>query len=167
MRVSRFCFLSIVLLGMLGLAGCDEGISPTGIDREVSITPLEVTLSLEETQQFEATVIGMTDTILTWSVDGGSGWGTVSETGLFRAPSVLPAAAFKDPSESTSLSPIATVRASCRNHPLVTVEAAVMFRVPDFAILDVNENSDTYGSLVSAHEHTGKITAWYFGHASS
>jgi hypothetical protein len=167
MKISRLWFIRVVLFGMLCVTGCDEGLTPTGIDREVMITPTEVTLNLGEVQPFDATVIGMTDTIVVWSVDGGAGWGTISETGLFTAPTVLPAAAFRDPDDSATIGSIATVRATCRNHPLVTGQATVRFWAPEFALLDVNETSDTYGELIGPQDHAGRITAWYFGHASS
>jgi len=37
---------------------------------------------------------------------------------------------------------------------------------PDFALTDVNPNSTTYGQAVSPRRHLGRISAWYFAHAT-
>ena len=39
-------------------------------------------------------------------------------------------------------------------------------QVPDFALLDVNPNSLTYSQVVSPRQEQGKVSAWYFGHAT-
>ena len=38
--------------------------------------------------------------------------------------------------------------------------------VPDFALLDVNETSQTYDQLVSPRDYLQQVSAWYFGHAT-
>lgn len=38
--------------------------------------------------------------------------------------------------------------------------------VPDFSLADVNPNSPTTGQAVSPRQQAGKISAWYFGHAT-
>lgn len=38
--------------------------------------------------------------------------------------------------------------------------------MPDFALMDVNSTSSTYGQLVSPRDHLRKVSAWYFGHAT-
>lgn len=37
---------------------------------------------------------------------------------------------------------------------------------PDFALEDVNPTSATFGMAVSPRDYIGKVTGWYFGHAS-
>ena len=37
---------------------------------------------------------------------------------------------------------------------------------PDFALKDVNTNSATHDSTISPREYLGKVSAWYFGHAT-
>lgn len=37
---------------------------------------------------------------------------------------------------------------------------------PDFALADVNPNSATFGKTVSPHDYLGRVSAWYFGHAT-
>lgn len=38
--------------------------------------------------------------------------------------------------------------------------------VPDFSLQDVNPNSTTREQMVSPRQYEGKISAWYFGHAT-
>jgi hypothetical protein len=38
--------------------------------------------------------------------------------------------------------------------------------MPDFALADVNENSATFGRMVSPRDYRGQISAWYFGAAT-
>lgn len=38
--------------------------------------------------------------------------------------------------------------------------------VPDFSLLDVNENSATHNQQVSPRQYEDKISAWYFGAAT-
>jgi hypothetical protein len=37
---------------------------------------------------------------------------------------------------------------------------------PDFSIRDVNPNSPRYDQLVSPRDYEGRVSAWYFGHAT-
>ena len=61
---------------------------------KVSVSPASVHVSTGALQQFSATVTGTTNTAVTWSISGsgcsGSACGTISATGLYRAPSTLP-----------------------------------------------------------------------------
>ena len=60
----------------------------------VTIAPTSVSLALNRTQQFTATVRNSTNTAVTWKVNGVAGGnatvGTVSSAGLYTAPSSLP-----------------------------------------------------------------------------
>jgi hypothetical protein len=56
----------------------------------VSVTPPTATVLLNATQQFSAQVTGTTNTAVTWTVDEGANWGTVSAAGLYTAPGTLP-----------------------------------------------------------------------------
>ena len=44
-----------------------------------------------QTQKFTATVTNTTNTAVTWAVSGGSAYGTIDQTGLYTAPSAVPA----------------------------------------------------------------------------
>jgi predicted small lipoprotein YifL len=37
---------------------------------------------------------------------------------------------------------------------------------PDFSLVDQNPNSATAGKAVSPRQYLGKVSAWYFGHAT-
>ena len=38
--------------------------------------------------------------------------------------------------------------------------------VPDFTLVDVNATSSTHNHLVSPRDYQGKVSGWYFGHAT-
>jgi hypothetical protein len=63
----------------------------------VSVQPTSALVTLGATQQFQATVMGSTDTTVTWEVNGVANgnaiFGTVSGTGLYTAPAVMPSPA--------------------------------------------------------------------------
>ena len=44
--------------------------------------------------------------------------------------------------------------------------SAIARRAPDFSLSDVNPNSQTRDQQVSPRQHLGRISAWYFGHAT-
>ena len=60
----------------------------------ISVSPLNVTVNLAQTQQFTATVSGTSNTAVTWTVNGVAGGtaatGAISASGLYTAPPVLP-----------------------------------------------------------------------------
>lgn len=37
---------------------------------------------------------------------------------------------------------------------------------PDFALLDVNPGSPSFGARVAPRDFLGRVSAWYFGHAT-
>src|SRR5205823_4807157 len=53
----------------------------------VAIRPSSVTLPLGGTQTFTATVMGTTDTAVTWSIQEGTQGGTITSEGVYTAPS--------------------------------------------------------------------------------
>src|SRR5215472_3662753 len=86
------------LLSLAALAGCGGGSSKsTGpMKVNVTITPSgnPVIVGVNLTQQFTASVSGISNQAVTWSVSGssctGSACGTISSTGLFTAPATPP-----------------------------------------------------------------------------
>jgi len=40
------------------------------------------------------------------------------------------------------------------------------FLEPEFSLVDVNSNSATHTQACSPRQELGKISAWYFGHAT-
>ena len=85
-------------------------------DVRVSISPAGITLAVNSTQQFGASVSGGPNNAVQWSVNGITGGdrtvGTISESGLYTAPSAVPspntvtvtATSQADTSESASAS---------------------------------------------------------------
>ncbi|HYE75216.1 MAG TPA: Ig-like domain-containing protein, partial [Blastocatellia bacterium] len=57
----------------------------------VTISPNSVTVATGATQQFTATVTGTANTKVYWYVNGGSANGTISSSGLYKAPASAPA----------------------------------------------------------------------------
>lgn len=62
----------------------------------VTITPSGGSVALGETQNFTATVEGTNDTSVIWSVIGGAAFGSITQAGVYTAPSALP-----NPAEAT------------------------------------------------------------------
>lgn len=83
----------------------------------VRLSPGSATVPLNGTQQFTATVAGGVGTEVSWGVNGVSGgdatFGTISTSGLYAAPSLMP------PSSSVS------VTATSREYPTASATAAV------------------------------------------
>jgi len=74
--------------------GSSNGSSQTPPTINVTIQPTSANLFLGQTQQFQASVTGTTNTGVTWEVNGTAGGsastGTISGTGLYTAPEILP-----------------------------------------------------------------------------
>jgi sec-independent protein translocase protein TatA len=83
----------------------------------VRLSPSSATVPLNGTLQFTATVVGGASTEVSWGVNGMSGGdamlGTISSSGLYAAPSLMP------PSSSVS------VTATSRADPTASAAAAV------------------------------------------
>jgi hypothetical protein len=54
----------------------------------------------------------------------------------------------------------------CSRKPMTTAPLPTLTLAPDFSIQDVNPNSTTHGQDVSPRAQLGKVSAWYFGHAT-
>lgn len=80
---------------MCTLAHCGVGGAQTKTsDVFVTIQPTSAALYLGQTQRFQASVTGTSNTAVTWSVNGTTGGssatGTISSAGLYTAPGILP-----------------------------------------------------------------------------
>jgi Fe-S cluster assembly iron-binding protein IscA len=92
----------------------------------VTISPTSVVIAVKDQQQFQARVTGANNTSVAWSVSGagcsGSACGTISSSGLYTAPAVLPspatilvkAASQIDPSRSASATVTLTATPNAR-----------------------------------------------------
>jgi hypothetical protein len=88
-------FIPLVVSMALIWAGCGGGkSSSTTTTVAVTISPTTASVAGGGTQQFTATVTGSTNTAVTWQVNGVPGGtaltGTISTTGLYTAPTVIP-----------------------------------------------------------------------------
>ena len=91
----RFATATVLVALTLTIANCGTS-GPNSLPSNIfiAIRPTNATLFLGQTQQFQATVTGMSNTAVAWSVNeisgGSSSVGTVSATGIYTAPGVLP-----------------------------------------------------------------------------
>ena len=88
MRRTFFWFLGLVLGSFF--AGCGRSNSPQQTIT-VMVAPPAVSVALNQQQTFTATVSGTTNTAVTWSVAGGAANGAITSTGIYTAPSAVPA----------------------------------------------------------------------------
>lgn len=92
--MSKRLLLFVVLTALIwaGCGGSKKDTTTTGVT--VTISPTNPSVAGANTQQFTATVTGSTNTGVTWQVNGVTGGdatnGTISTTGLYTAPTVLP-----------------------------------------------------------------------------
>ena len=84
----RRAYSLISLLCVVILAGCTSGTAGKVIS--VTIAPTGVNVVIGTTLQFTATVADTFNQNVTWSVVGDSTKGTISSTGLYTAPGVVP-----------------------------------------------------------------------------
>jgi hypothetical protein len=100
---SRIILLAACLLPILGcsasftqsLSSAKESTPGAKTNISMSISPQSVSIVAGQSQQFTAAVSSTTNTSISWSVNqvagGNSTTGTISSTGLYRAPSASPA----------------------------------------------------------------------------
>jgi hypothetical protein len=78
-------------------AGCGGSSDSSTAAVTISISPSSVTLPVSTSQQFSAPVSNSTNTTVTWQVNGTTGgsatFGTISTSGLYTAPGVVPSGA--------------------------------------------------------------------------
>lgn len=116
--------LSALAIGIqFFLASCGStsgGSTPPPPTIMVTVSPSNMTLSLGQSQQFQASVTGTSNTTVTWQVNGVPGGsasnGTISSTGMYAAPTVLPSP------------PSATITAVSVADPQASNSAAVMLQ---------------------------------------
>jgi hypothetical protein len=113
----------------------------------ITISPTEAALAFGATRQFTATVSGVTDTGVTWSVQEGATGGTVDQNGLYTAPATpgayhVVATSTFDPSRSAT----ATVAVSATGIPTVTID-------PPSATVPIN-GTQTFTATVSGAPNT-------------
>ena len=81
--------MDIVTVGCLAINAASFGLG-TGPGTQVTVSPPRAVVPLGGTQQFTATVAGPSDTSVTWSVVQGAMGGSITNTGLYTAPTTMP-----------------------------------------------------------------------------
>jgi hypothetical protein len=117
----------------------------------VTVSPTSAKLTEGQTEQFSASVTGATDTSVSWSVSGtgcaGSSCGTVSSTGLYTAPSSVPASVQVI---ATSLADLA-VSASAT----VTIIPPVVVTISPTSAIDAVGTQQQFQATVSGSSNKG------------
>jgi hypothetical protein len=94
----RTILAAIAALVVLTLSACGgSGNTPPPTNPTVTVSPATANVQEGSQQQFTATVTNTSDTAVTWQVNGVTGGnatvGTISSTGLYTAPAVIPSPA--------------------------------------------------------------------------
>lgn len=160
--------------------------APAGAAVTVAVSPTQVSLPANGTQQFTATVSGSTDQNVTWLVNGVPGGapslGTVSTSGVYTAPAGAPASFTATVTAQAEAAPLANgtaavaVAASTYSGPIYYVattgsdnasgSAAAPWRTIQHAMnavpagATVQVAGGTYNELVTV-THSGSATAGY------
>lgn len=124
------------LLGKLALlVGLAAGLA----GQTITVTPNAESLSTGNSKQFTAAVSGLTDTTVTWSVNGMAGGtaavGTISGSGLYTAPMALP-----------TPNPV-TITATSVMNPMVSGSVAVTVKLAGPVVSSVTPSSFPAGSF--------------------
>jgi hypothetical protein len=136
----RFATAIVLVALTLTIANCGTS-GPNSLPSNIfiAIQPTNATLFLGQTQQFQASVTGTSNTAVAWSVNGTPGGsssvGTVSATGIYTAPGVLP------PSGS------ATITATSQADQSVAVSVTVMLQ--DDIVVTVSPPSASLSPLAA------------------
>jgi hypothetical protein len=113
MRCARTCYVAVLVTFALGCGGgsggSGGGSAPSG-PISVSVSPTAMKVGANQTQQFTANVTGTSNTTVTWTSSAGS---AISQTGLYTAPTSIPAP------------PTATVTATSQADPTKSASATV------------------------------------------
>jgi hypothetical protein len=87
-----FCTAAIEMPGCTGTTSTGPSTGPSVVT--VTLQPTRISLSLGQSQQFQATVTGTSNKSVTWSAGGVAGGtasaGTISPSGLYTAPNAMP-----------------------------------------------------------------------------
>jgi len=100
---------------------------PASVPLSIAITPTWASVGLLATQQFTASVTGTSDTAVVWTVNGVVGGygpsGTISTTGLYTAPSVIPSPAAVTVTATSHADPTQSASATFTLAPLVSADS--------------------------------------------
>lgn len=121
------CVVPILPIALISCGYAGTPPSPPPPNVVVAIQPASASLFLGQTQTFQATVTGSTNTNVTWEVNGVAGGsaasGTISSVGLFTAPAILPPGARVSVTAVSQVNPkdSASVTVTLQDNILVSV----------------------------------------------
>jgi hypothetical protein len=133
----------------------------------LAVSPTSATLAPSGTQQFTSTIQGLTNTAVTWSVDGVAGGnansGTISSAGLYTAPSsmgphTVTATSAAEPADSAAASVVVANLAASAVLTYHNDDARDGADLEEVNLTPTNVNSTQFGKLL-AYPVDGQIYA--------
>lgn len=141
--------------------------APIPVVAGVNLSPTSVSAVTGATRQFTATVTGLTNTTVVWSVLEGSAGGTVSSSGLYSAPAIagtyhVKAISVADNTKSAT----ATITVTLATTPLKVAPVLRIKRDDRSAILDMDYNADNpwgqwWAMTGSGKDDAGFLVTWW------
>ena len=136
--------LPAVILGLFLGCGDDKPDTPIVVSVEPTATPV----AIGQTQQLTATVTGTGNLAVTWSVDGTATQGTITASGLYSAPAVMPNPA------TVTVRATSQANTSASGTATVTVTSAMVVTVsPSSPGVYVNETQQFTAAVVGDGNH--------------
>jgi hypothetical protein len=156
-RVIPFVLLTLLLPVLLSCGGGSAARNPNGSDPPISVAIADryVVLGAGEAHQFTATVTGSSNTKVTWNLSGCTGdiCGTISATGLYTAPAVIPIEATVTVTATTEADPAKADSAAVEQMPIaVSISPAGAWVAP-------GGTTDFTASVHYDPQHAGVIWA--------
>jgi len=154
MREWKLVAGALALAASLVAAGCSGNRTVV----TVSVSPPNAAVILGGSQQFSAVVMGSSNTSVTWSVSctgaSGSGCGTISTTGLYSAPTTLPA-----PGTSQVTVTAASVAApGAKATATVTLDSGIRVQISPLTALVGTSERLTLTPTVTGTSNPGQMT---------
>jgi hypothetical protein len=160
--VAAIVFASIAAIGC-GYAGSPPSQSappPTAPPPvvTVSVQPDSANLSLGATQQFHATLVGTSNTAVTWEVNGavsGSATlGTISTAGLYTAPAILPS------TPGVTITAISAADATASGSASVTLTDSIAVNISPLTATVPTGGAQVFTASVSGSGSSATGVAW-------
>jgi hypothetical protein len=154
----RLHSLAVFVFTMFAIGGCGYAGTPPKPSVGVSVQPTSAVVALGATQQFQGTVTGSIDTTVEWGVNGvPSGnaiFGTVSGTGLYTAPTVMPSPANVTVTASSQVNPGDRASAS------VTLQGGVVVSVLPATATVAPDGAQIFTASISGSGSLAGGVAW-------
>lgn len=179
--MKRAILAATAALVLLTLPGCGGGGGSTPTNPTVTVAPATANVAEGSQQQFTATVSNTSDTNVSWQVNGVTGGnatvGTISSSGLYTAPDVIPSPA------SVTVTAFITDAPSISGNAIVTITAVTFNNsslkgnyIFSFSGVDTSGNAvyaigavtaDGNGNITAGEEDLNDVTSGYFNATST